>query len=64
LKDDFEVELQWAIIVVIPSPVVTGSFGGSRPPNKAPSHLDWNRERYKSVEFLSNFRMSSSPEQT
>jgi len=46
---------------LVPSPRVI--FGGLSPPNKAPSPPNWNREQYKSVEFLSIFRMSSHPAQ-
>ena len=43
----------------VPSP--RGDFGGLSPPNKAPSPPNWNMKRYKSVEFLSIFRVSSPP---
>jgi len=46
----------------VPSP--RGSIGGLSLPNKAPSPQNWNRKHYKSVEFLSIFRMSSHPAQT
>jgi len=45
-------------------PVATGGFGGLSPPNKAPSIPNWNMKHYKSVEFLSIFRMSSPSAQT
>ena len=46
----------------VPSP--QGSFGGLSSPNKAPSPPNWNMKHYKSVEFLSIFRISSHPAQT
>jgi len=42
------------------SPVATGSFWGLSPPQiKLHSSKNWNLKHYTSVEFLSNFRMSS-----
>jgi len=38
-----------------------GGFGEHIPPNKASGSLNWNVKHYKSVEFLSIFRMSSHP---
>ena len=46
----------------VPSP--RGSFGGLSSLNNAPSPRNWNVKHYKSVEFLSIFRMSSHPAQT
>jgi len=42
-----------------PSP--KGTFGGLAPPNTAPSPPKLNYEAYKSMKFLSHFRMSSPP---
>ena len=36
----------------------SGGFGALIPPNKAPSPPNWNMKYYKSVEFLSSFKMS------
>jgi len=43
-----------------------GALAGLAHPNKPPNRLkhDWNMKHYKSVEFLSIFRMSSPPAQT
>ena len=41
-----------------------GALVDLAPQNKAPRPLNWNMKHYKSVEFLSNFRMSSNPAQT
>ena len=37
----------------------SGGFGALIPPNKAPSPPNWNMKYYKSVEFLSSFKMWS-----
>ena len=47
-----------------PSLVAMGGFGAVIRPNKAPSPPNWNMKYYKSVEFLSFFRMSSPAAQT
>jgi len=43
---------------MVSSPVTTGGFGALSPPNKAPSPSMGNVKHDKSVDFLSNFRMS------
>ena len=46
------------------SPVATGGVGalvGLAPPEQSSKPPNWNMKHYKSVEFLSIFRMSSSP---
>jgi len=51
--------------VLNPVPSLRGSFGGLSPPNKAPSKPPkWNMKHYKSVKFLSIFRMPIQPAQT
>ena len=44
-----------------PSP--PGAFGGLAPHTKLQDPSNWNMKHYKSVEFLSNFRMSTPREQ-
>jgi len=56
--------LRTPVLNLNPVPSLQGSFGGLSPPNKAPSPPNWNMKRYKPVEFLSIFRMSSHPAQT
>jgi len=46
------------------SPVATGGFARLSPTNKTPSPPNLNMKHYKSVGFLSNFKMSSDPAQT
>ena len=41
-----------------------GGLWWAEPPNKAPSPPNWNMKHYKSVEFLSIFRISSPPRRT
>ena len=41
-----------------------GGSSGLIPPNKAPSPPNWNVKHYRSVELLSIFTMSSTPEKT
>ena len=50
--------------VLNPVPSPRRIFRVRSPPNKAPSPPNWNMKHYKSVEFLSIFRMSSHPAQT
>jgi len=42
----------------------SGGFGALIPPNKAPSPPNWNMKYYKSVEFLSIFRIWRPAAQT
>ena len=44
---------------IFTSPVATGGFWGLAPPNKLQASPNWIMKHYKSVKFLSNFRMSS-----
>jgi len=41
-----------------------GGFGAVSPPNKTSSPPNWNMKYYKSVKFLSIFRISSPAAQT
>jgi len=44
--------------LLVTTPVATGCFGGLNPPKKLQMPQNWNMKHYKSVDFLSNFRMS------